>query len=86
MITVKIYTKEDCHLCEEAKRTLLAVQKDFPFKFEEVDINPDKVLYEEYKEQIPLIFIDGKVAFKYRVEDKELRRRLDRLFRQERSI
>jgi glutaredoxin len=86
LITVKIFSKEDCHLCEEAKRTLLAVQKDFLFKLEEVDITSDKVLYEEFKEKIPLIFIEGKIAFKYRVEEKELRRRLGRLIRRERPI
>ena len=44
MITVKIYPKEGCHLCEEARRTFLAVQKDFLFKLEEVDITSDKVI------------------------------------------
>ncbi|OGW15085.1 MAG: hypothetical protein A3G93_02650 [Nitrospinae bacterium RIFCSPLOWO2_12_FULL_45_22] len=58
MITVKIYPKEGCHLCEEARRTFLAVQKDFLFKLEEVDITSDKVIYEEFKEKIPVIFID----------------------------
>lgn len=81
MVTVKIYTKEGCHLCEEAKSTLLAAQKDFPFKLEEIDITADKVIYEEFKEKIPLIFIDGKMAFKYRVEEKGLRRKLGHLLR-----
>jgi glutaredoxin len=81
LVTVKIYTKEDCHLCEEAKETLLAAQKDFLFNFEEVDITSDKALYQEFKEKIPLILIEGKIAFKYRIEEKKLRRKLGRLFR-----
>jgi glutaredoxin len=84
LITVKIYTKEDCHLCEEAKKTLIAFQRKFPFNLEEVDISSDRILYQEFKEKIPVVFIDEKMAFKYRLEEKELRKKMARLFRQER--
>ena len=81
MTTVKIYTKEGCHLCEEAKKTLLALQRELPFKLEDVDITSDKDIYEEFKEKIPAVFIDEKIAFKYRVEERELRRKLQRFLR-----
>ncbi len=75
-IKVAIYSKSDCHLCDEAKSVLLKVQKEIPFDFFEVDITKNRKLFTEYKEQIPVVFICGKKAFKFRVNEKKLRRKL----------
>ena len=75
-IKVEIYSKPDCHLCGEAKSVLLAAQKKFFFNLIEIDITTDKVLFEEYKEQIPVIFINDRKAFKFRINEKELQRKL----------
>ena len=76
---VEIYSKADCHLCEDAKKTLLAAQKDFAFDLIEVDITTDPVLFETYKEQIPVIFLNGQKAFKFRVDPGLLQKKLQRL-------
>ncbi|MCH7754441.1 glutaredoxin family protein [candidate division KSB1 bacterium] len=75
-IKVEIYSKSDCHLCDEAKSVLSKVQQEIPFDFFEVDITSNRELFTEYKEQIPVVFICGKKAFKFRVNEKELRRKL----------
>ena len=75
-IKVEIYSKPECHLCDEAKSVLVKVQQEIPFDFFEVDITSDQELFTEYKEQIPVVFICGKKAFKFRVNEKELRRKL----------
>ncbi|MCH8980968.1 glutaredoxin family protein [candidate division KSB1 bacterium] len=75
-IKVEIYSKSDCHLCDEAKSVLSKVQQEIPFNFFEVDITSNRELFTEYKEQIPVVFICGKKAFKFRVNEKELRKRL----------
>jgi len=75
-IKVEIYSKSDCHLCDEAKSVLLAAQKQFFFNLIEVDITTDKKLFEEYEEQIPVIFINDRKAFKFRIGEKELCKRL----------
>ncbi len=75
-IKVEIYSKSDCHLCDEAKSVLSKVQQEIPFDFFEVDITSNRELFTEYKEQIPVVFICGKKAFKFRVNEKELRKRL----------
>lgn len=38
----------------------------------------DVVLYERFKEEIPVIFIDGKKSFKYQLDEREFRRKLAR--------
>ena len=77
MIRVEIYGRRDCCLCEEAKATLVKVRREIPFDLQEVDIESTPELYETYKERIPLIFINGRPAFKFRVDEASLRRRLD---------
>lgn len=78
-IRVEIFSKRDCHLCDIAKATLVKVQEEIPFELQTIDITGDRELFSEYKEQIPVIFINGSKAFKYRVDENELRKRLVRL-------
>ena len=78
MIRVEIYSKRDCCLCDEAKAVLLKVRREIPFDLREIDIESTPELYEIYKERIPLILINGRPAFKFRVDEAALRRRLAR--------
>ncbi len=77
-ITVTVYTREDCHLCEEAIGTIEAVagEVDRRVDLREVDIDTDPELAAEYGERVPYVLVDGRPAFKYRVDPAELRRRL----------
>ncbi|OFW54512.1 MAG: hypothetical protein A2146_02845 [Actinobacteria bacterium RBG_16_67_10] len=78
MIRVEVYGKRDCCLCEDVKATLLKVRRDVPFELHEIDIESAPALYCTYGERIPLVLINGRVAFKFRVEETALRRRLAR--------
>ncbi|MBI4536393.1 MAG: glutaredoxin family protein [candidate division NC10 bacterium] len=78
MILVEIYGKRDCCLCDEAKAVLLKVRREIPFDLREIDIESSREIYETYKERIPLVFLNGRLAFKFRVDEGELRRRLAR--------
>ncbi|MBI4538284.1 MAG: glutaredoxin family protein [Gemmatimonadetes bacterium] len=75
---IEIFTKRDCHLCDVAKAALLRVQREVPFELREIDIESSAELYVAYKERIPVIAIDGKPAFQFRVDEERLRRRLGR--------
>ena len=80
MIKVEVFSKEGCHLCEEAKEVINKVQKSsqFSFQVEEIDITTDALIYERFKEEIPVIFVNGKKAFKYRVAAEALKKKLAR--------
>ncbi|MCH7727635.1 MAG: glutaredoxin family protein [Planctomycetes bacterium] len=69
---VVLYTRQDCHLCDEAKVILLR----FGLRFEEVDIDQDPVLVEHYNDCVPVVVIDGKQRFMGRVDEVLLRRLL----------
>ena len=78
-VDVKIYSRADCHLCEEAKATIerVADEVDTPVTIEEVDVDTDERLRAEYGERVPYVFVDGWPAFKYEVDAEELRRQLE---------
>jgi glutaredoxin len=76
MREVVFYTREGCSLCRTARAVLLAVRREVPFELREIDIGWSGDLYEEYKHDIPVVEIDGKRAFKYRVDEAALKERL----------
>ncbi len=73
MKKLTIFTKKDCHLCDIAKGTLLGLRREFPFSLNEIDIEKDKQAYEKYKYLIPVLEMDGKIIFTYRINEDELR-------------
>jgi glutaredoxin len=77
MPTLTLYTKPDCHLCEEARAALERVRTRVPFEFEAVDISADPELAERYGTRIPVVLIDGREAFEYEVDERELERLLE---------
>ena len=52
------------------------MREDLPFELEEVDITGDAELERLYRERIPVVAVDGDVAFTYFVHPEGLRRRL----------
>lgn len=78
MLEIALYTKADCSLCDEAKAVIQEVQRHLPFSYREIDITTDAAIYEQYREQIPTIFVNGRKAFKFRVTADALIARLRR--------
>ena len=73
---VILYTRAGCHLCEEAREQIRRVRADTPFRFRSVDIDRDPALRDLYNEEVPVIFVNGEKAFRYRVDPGELRKLL----------
>jgi glutaredoxin len=74
---VVLYTRAGCHLCDEMKAVVLAVGRRVPLDLREVDIDTDPDLRRLYDWEVPVLAIDGRKAFKYRVSERELRARLE---------
>ena len=73
MTTVTLYTKDDCHLCDEARERLEDARREFEFDLVQVDISRDRSLREQYGERIPVVAVDGVELFELRVDDQQLR-------------
>ena len=77
-VEVLLYTRAGCCLCDEAKKLIQELQKQARFEFREIDIDQDPELRERYNEEVPVVFIGGKKAFKYRIDPRQFLRRLER--------
>ena len=76
-IVVEILTKQDCSLCYEVKRIVNRVLPDYPAKLLMTDIESNPELYEEFRERIPVVRINGEESFVYKTHEITLRRKLD---------
>jgi glutaredoxin len=75
-LEVVLYTAPGCGLCVEAKRVLDAQGDALGYRVQTIDISTDEELERRHREEIPLVTINGRRAFKYRVDPAELRRRV----------
>ncbi len=71
-----LYTKPDCHLCEEALEELRGLQEELSFALELRDITAEEALHRMYFERIPVGALDGEELFEYFVDAEVLRERL----------
>jgi glutaredoxin len=77
MALVTLYTKADCHLCEQALQALEQVRAELPFELAVRDITLDEDLHRAYFERIPVVTVDGEELFEYFVDADLLRERLE---------
>lgn len=75
---VTLYTKQVCPLCDDAKAVLRQAREEIPFEYQEVDIELDREYYEAYKWEIPVVHVDGRIAFKHRLDLEKVLTRLRR--------
>jgi glutaredoxin len=74
---VTLYTRAGCCLCDEAKHVLESARRRAGFELEELDIDADPVLLRLYNHEVPVIAINGSKAFKYKVTEAELLKKLE---------
>jgi hypothetical protein len=70
--SVVLYSRNGCHLCDQARDVILSVRAREPFAFEEVDIETDDDLLREYAIRIPVVTVDGEERFEIAVDRHEL--------------
>ncbi len=55
MLTVTLYTRPECSLCNQAEADLVALQDKFPHKLVLLDIEEDEALLRKYGLEIPVV-------------------------------
>ncbi len=73
-MTVILYTRKQCHLCDEAY--LLLTKNGLTPECVDIDQNPE--LRKQFNTCVPVVEIDGKVRFRGRINEVLLRRILDK--------
>jgi glutaredoxin len=71
-VSLVLYGRAGCHLCDDAR----AVLERLGHPFEEVDIETDDALLSRYLERIPVIALDGAELYDFFVDEADLHRRL----------
>ena len=77
MITLTLYSRPGCHLCDDMKTVVTRVAARTPIEMIEVDISRDAQLEARYGQEIPVLEIDGRKIAKYRISETELARAID---------
>jgi glutaredoxin len=78
MIELILYTRNDCELCREMQKTVLDILPKFAARLQRIEIDGDPGLEARFGVEVPVLFVNGRKAFKYRCTPGELRKRLAR--------
>lgn len=75
---VTFYTRQGCHLCDEALEVVARVCADLGESWTEIDIDTDPELRERFTDEVPVTFVDGRQHDFWRVSEERLRAALTR--------
>ena len=78
VIRITLYGRADCSLCHDMRAVVDQVARGIPITVEEVDVDTDPALQVAYGMEVPVLLVNGRKAFKYRVDVATLRARLAR--------
>ncbi|MDZ5663236.1 glutaredoxin family protein [Nocardioides sp. zg-1308] len=70
---VTLYSRQGCHLCDDARVVVAAVCADLGESFDEVDIDADPDLVDRFGDEVPVTFVDGRQHDFWRVDEARLR-------------
>lgn len=73
---VVLYTREACHLCEDARAVVAQVCESSGARWREVDIDSTPELRDRYGEYVPVLEVDGIQQGFWRVDGARLARLL----------
>jgi glutaredoxin len=73
---VVVYSRKGCHLCEVVKESLAKLSRRGGFTWREIDVDSDGDLRRQFNDEVPVVYIDGYKAFKYRMDEREFLKKL----------
>ena len=71
-----LYSKPGCHLCEEMKAEISQANCAALYELQEINIESDPELFARYRNDIPVLSINGVEAFKHRLSSADFRNAL----------
>ena len=73
---VVVYSRKGCHLCEIVKESLTKLSRHASFSWRDIDVDSSPDLRRQYSDEVPVVFINGRKAFKYKMDEREFLRKL----------
>ena len=71
-MTITLYSKPGCHLCEDVRALLDELAPERGFGIEEINIASDPALFAQYRYEIPVVSIDGTEIGRGRIDERLL--------------
>ena len=71
-----LYSRKNCCLCDEMKAVIGQVAGRIVIELAEVNVDSSPELQKKFGEEVPVLFIDGRKAFKYRLTASALMKTL----------
>jgi len=78
MTKVTIYSRQGCHLCDDAFNTLESMREELNFEIDVINIDIDPELIKLYSDQVPVIHIDGEHHDFYKVDPVRFKSSLEK--------
>jgi Glutaredoxin-like domain (DUF836) len=69
---VRMYSRKDCGLCDQAREIIASERRRAEFRFDEVIIDGDPALERRYGLRVPVVDVDGTEEFEYVVDPDRL--------------
>ena len=75
--TLRVYSRQGCHLCEDMLHELKQFQRELAYRFEVYDVDDDETLFEKFNALVPIVFLDDQEIFRYFFEYATLKAALE---------
>lgn len=73
---VTLYSKRRCPLCDNAREVLEVVRARHPFELVELAIDDSPSLWEQFRYDVPVVFVEGERLAHHRLRADDLEKRL----------
>ena len=77
-VQLTLITRDDCCLCNEMKAIVAEVAAEWGAELQLRDVDADQTLLARFSDEVPVLLVNGRKAFKYRLTAVALRRRIAR--------
>jgi hypothetical protein len=69
---VTLYGKADCHLCDEAEKSLAGLAGTYGLTYHKVDIQSSPALFARFRYRIPVIEVEGGTTLDWPVSREQM--------------
>jgi hypothetical protein len=73
-LRLELYTRSNCHLGNDLRAVCLRLAEEVAADLVEVNVDSDPALQARFGAEIPVLFVDGRKAVRFRTSERELRR------------
>jgi len=78
MVTVTVYSRHGCHLCEIAEKTINSLRNELEYSVEVLYIDGNEELEKLYGTEVPVIHINGEHHDFYKVDSVRFKTSLEK--------